>query len=166
MSRLTLKPERIIMLGDVGETIFTTEQATMACLGKFTGTLNTSSHAPEASLSAFHDVDHDIGPAPAGATAVIAWGKISTPTAYIAAGRPFAFSESRIFDGSAFWQSGFAQFITTFVFFSCVLTAGRVVIRESYITHSNGSSPVFSGVTIPAYSLQYDIRPIAFVGGF
>lgn len=165
MSDLLLRPDLMRMKDDAGNVVFSTENANLVTVGKLIGTIDIGGHTPDTGLSTFHEIDHEVGVANS-ADGVIAWGRIILGTGYIPANRPFCFSESVVLDGIAFKKSGYAQIISTLVFLSVVLTAGRVNIRESYINLSNPSAPTFTSPPLPTYSVQYDIRAIRWVGGF
>jgi len=166
VSDLEIRPNYIRMKDDAAEVIFSTENANLVCLAKYTGTIVVGSHTPDAGLATFHDINHDIGPQPLGATNIIAWGRVSEATTYIPTSRTFNFSESVILDSIAFKQASYAQVIAALVFVTPVFSGGRVVIRESYFCHANASAPAFTSPNLPDYTIEYDIRPCVWVGGF
>lgn len=169
MSKLEIRPNLLKMTDDADRTVFTTAKASMVVLQRFAGTIVVGGHSPEASLTAWHTIDHPVGAdLTVGAAGVVAWGKIDVGSSYIPANRAFNFSESVVLDGVAYKSSGWAQIIAAMVVLTPVFSGGQMAIREEYICHKNtgGGYPTFPGVSLPSYTVQYDIRTIGWVGGF
>ncbi|MFN4229854.1 hypothetical protein [Parvibaculum sp.] len=164
MSELLLRPERIRLKNDAGHTVFSTDLPMMAVLASYTGTLNLPSHAPELSYTATHQTDHLIGAVPPAADRVLAWGQLSDPSDYIPANRPFDLSGGVVLTGNAVKFSGYAQQIYLWQCLQPLVSGGNLYLRETWFNHRS-SSPAYAGVTIPAISIDYNLRAVAFVGG-
>lgn len=164
MSELVLRPEKIELTADDGHLVFSTDLPMMAVAAKFTGTLDIPAHPPEVSNSANHQTDYFIGTVPDAARRVIGWGRLAEPSLYLPANRPFDLSGGVVLAGNAIKASSFAQIISLWTCIQPVIIASALYLRETWFNHAF-SSPPYGGVTIPAVSIDYDLRAVFFTGG-
>lgn len=149
-----------------GKLIFTTEYAMKAGLAMYEGSIVLAAHNPPggAGFDSIHVVDHDIGPAPLGATRVMGFARATAGTDFAPILKAFQLAGSFVLQGRKIFRSGYTPVIADYQFISPVITGGRVVIRETYYTHGNVQEWA-SARTLPSLTISYVLFPVAFVGG-
>lgn len=167
MSRLLLSPEKIELLGDADEEIFSTDLPMMAVLDSYQGQIVTAEHAALLNDFTFKLTDHLIGPVNPAADRTIGWGRVVSPAStYLPVNRPFNLSGSHVLTGRAYNPGGgFGVAITTLITLAPFVTSGNLYLREEWVNGYRNTTPVYPPITIPSMTIDYDLRAVAFVGG-
>jgi hypothetical protein len=157
-----LDPPMRLIDGD-GNVIFTTEKAMLAGLRHYSGSINTSSHAPTGTHTTRFSTDHFIGAA-AGGDILFGWMTIGDSGKFLPVGEVCDFSGTVVIDGAANKTSGFALIIYALIAVSLKVSGGNVYLVEHGWSHSH-TTPSIPGVTIPAMTVNYEIYAGKMVGG-
>lgn len=146
--------EQGIEIADGADVVFTTARAMEVGFGQRVGTLNL----PAVASAAFGTtVDHDVGAAETGVALLRGFGRFANATDFLPANRNFDFSGSVLLQAGAQLESNGNNSVTAMRLVSPMIVAGRVVIREQQFAAF--------GQSLGAVTLDYDLRPAAFVGG-
>lgn len=157
-----LEPPMRLIDGD-GNVIFTTEKAMLAGLRHYSGSINTSAHAPTGTTSTRFSTDHFIGAA-AGGDILFGWMTVGDSGKFLPVGEVCDFSGTVVIDGAANKTTGFALIIFALIAVSLKVSGGNVYIVEHGWSHSY-STPSIPGTTIPALTINYEIYAGKMVGG-
>lgn len=152
------------MIDDSGNVIFTTDKAMLAGLTRYTGTINTSPHAPTGSTTTLFSTDHFIGSANGG-DILFGWMASGSSGQFLPVGEVCDFSGTVIIDGIAMkYSSSYSLIIYAIIAVSLKVSGGNIYIVEHGWSHSYSSPPI-PGVTIPALTIDYEIYAGKMVGG-
>ncbi|MBX3488855.1 hypothetical protein [Parvibaculum sp.] len=143
--------------------IFASHRPQQAVLQVLTGQIVTSAHAPDGFYAAGHIADHPIGSTSLSVSRVMGWIKMNTATGIIPGGDEFEFSGSATIEGLERVLSDRAE-TAILLTLSPLISGGNVYIREEWWNNAN-AGPGFPNVTIPALTVDYDVRLYTMIGG-
>jgi hypothetical protein len=151
-----------------GTVIMRTDRAMLAVLGRKAGTLSMPSRATENSggIPVLKSSDHNLGAVPAGATIVLGAVRVATASDFLPDNKPQEFSGSVVLNGRQYRaNSSFSYQIMIWQTIAPRIAGGNVYIRERWWNAATNTQPSYTGVDIPALSLEYDLRLCGWVGG-
>jgi len=146
-----------------GDLVFASHRKHQAVLQVLTGQIVTASHAPDGFYAAGHITDHAIGATALSDVRVDGWIRVNTTTGLIPGGDEFEFSGSATIEGLERVLSDRAS-TAILLTISPVIAGGTVYIREEWWNNAV-SGLGFPAVTIPALTIDYDVRLYGMLGG-
>lgn len=140
--------------------VFASHRPQQAMMQVLTGQIVTSEHTPDSFYGGGHIVDHPIGATALSGARVMGWLELNTTTGIIPAGDQFEFSGSATVEGL---ERALADRASTLILvtLSPLIVGSTVYIREEWWNNA-ASGPA---VTIPALTIDYDIRLYRMIGG-
>lgn len=158
--------EKVEMRAPDGELVFTTDYAMQAGLSHLSGSLVLASHNPPGGTAydTIHVADHDLGPAPAGATRMMGFARVVEGADFAPLAACFQIAGSFVLQGRKLKRTGYTPTIADLQFISPVISGGRVLMRETWFTHGDVMESSTQRV-LPSLTIDYHLFPVAFLGG-